>query len=226
VGYEIDFLPVGDSNGDAICIRYGKPDSFFIHVTDGAFKDTGESIIKHIETFYGNNVYINNMVLSHACNDHAPGLIPVSVALRQGNARQLPWSLYPPGSHRRHEGQTPVSRRARTAGGQEGHAGQRCFSRRVDRQFHAGLFGKAKPNDRSAPESLRTGPGSFRGIGIGKQGLQALTFELFVINDVVCRAIQTRVAPEDRKRDDAPPDRQHPDGNQNDAAQSGIEPLS
>jgi beta-lactamase superfamily II metal-dependent hydrolase len=77
VGYEIDFLPVGDSNGDAICIRYGKRDGFFIHVTDGAFKDTGESIIKHIETFYGNNVYINNMVLSHACNDHAPGLIPV-----------------------------------------------------------------------------------------------------------------------------------------------------
>ena len=73
---------------------------------------------------------------------------------------------------------------------------------------YAGLFGKAKPNDRSAPESLRTGPGSFRGIGIGEQGLQALTFELFIINDVDCRAIQTRVAPEDRKRDDAPPERQ------------------
>jgi hypothetical protein len=24
MGYEIDFLPVGDSNGDAICVRYGR----------------------------------------------------------------------------------------------------------------------------------------------------------------------------------------------------------
>jgi len=77
VGYEIDFLPVGDSNGDAICVRHGSPDAFYIHVIDGAFKDTGENIIKHIEAHYGKHVYINNMVLSHACNDHAPGLIQV-----------------------------------------------------------------------------------------------------------------------------------------------------
>ena len=37
---------------------------------------------------------------------------------------------------------------------------------------YAGLFGKAKPNDRSAPESLRTGPGSFRGIGIGERQIR------------------------------------------------------
>lgn len=69
MGYEIDFLPVGDSNGDAICVRYGKPDSFFIHVIDGAFKDTGDDIIKHVEKHYGQGVHINNMVLSHACRD-------------------------------------------------------------------------------------------------------------------------------------------------------------
>jgi len=77
LAYEIDFLPVGDSNGDAICVRYGRSDSFYIHVIDGAFKDTGDDIIKHVETHYGKDVFINDMVLSHACNDHAPGLIRV-----------------------------------------------------------------------------------------------------------------------------------------------------
>jgi beta-lactamase superfamily II metal-dependent hydrolase len=77
VDYEIDFLPVGNSNGDAICMRYGAPDSFYVHVTDGAYAETGETIIRHIERHYGKHVHINNMALSHACNDHALGLIPV-----------------------------------------------------------------------------------------------------------------------------------------------------
>jgi hypothetical protein len=41
----------------------------------------------------------------------------------------------------------------------------------------AGLFGKSKPNDRSASESLRPWPGSFRRTGIGERELQYLTFE-------------------------------------------------
>jgi hypothetical protein len=77
VAYEIDFLPVGDSNGDAIVLRYGKPDNFYVHVVDGAFKATGDTIIEHIDQYYGSHVFINHMVLSHACDDHAPGLIKV-----------------------------------------------------------------------------------------------------------------------------------------------------
>ena len=50
---------------------------FHVDVIDGAFKDTGDRIIEHIETHYGKHVYINNMALSHACDDHAPGLIKV-----------------------------------------------------------------------------------------------------------------------------------------------------
>src|SRR3984893_10434180 len=84
----------------------------------------------------------------------------------------------------------------------------------------------AKPNDRSASESVRTGPGSFRGIGIGEEGLQDLAFEFLAVKNAVCRVIQTGVAPEDRKSDDAPPDRQHSDRNQNDSVHSGKEPLS
>jgi hypothetical protein len=77
MGYEIDFLPVGNSNGDAICIRHGEPSSFWVHVIDGAFKETGETIVRHIRNTYGPNVYIDHMVLTHADNDHTPGLISV-----------------------------------------------------------------------------------------------------------------------------------------------------
>lgn len=77
MSYEIDFLPVGDSNGDAICIRYGSPNSFFVHVVDGGFTDTGDIIIDHIERYYTTTNFINHMVLSHADNDHACGLIKV-----------------------------------------------------------------------------------------------------------------------------------------------------
>ena len=46
--YQIDFLPVGDSNGDAICIRYGEENGFFVHVVDGGFIDTANVVIKHM----------------------------------------------------------------------------------------------------------------------------------------------------------------------------------
>jgi glyoxylase-like metal-dependent hydrolase (beta-lactamase superfamily II) len=76
--YEVDFLPVGTSNGDAICIRYGNNEpGYYLHVVDGGFKDTAGTIIDHIETHYGKHYFINHMVLSHADNDHAAGLIGV-----------------------------------------------------------------------------------------------------------------------------------------------------
>jgi beta-lactamase superfamily II metal-dependent hydrolase len=76
--HEIDFLPVGNSNGDAICIRYGNDtDGYFLHVVDGGFTDTADTIIKHIEKNYGTHYFIHHMVLSHADNDHATGLVGV-----------------------------------------------------------------------------------------------------------------------------------------------------
>jgi beta-lactamase superfamily II metal-dependent hydrolase len=44
---------------------------------DGAYAETGERIIEHINTHYGRGFYINHMVLSHADNDHATGLVEV-----------------------------------------------------------------------------------------------------------------------------------------------------
>jgi hypothetical protein len=81
MGYEIDFLPVGNSNGDAICLRYGGSEQFWVHVIDGAFKETGGAIVNHIHKHYGPHVHINHMVLSHADNDHAPGLAAVLEAI-------------------------------------------------------------------------------------------------------------------------------------------------
>src|ERR1700704_259680 len=78
MGYEIDFLPVGDSNGDAICVRYGTDATgYTIHVVHGGFTDTAQTVIDHIEKYYGDAVSIQHMVLSHADNDHATGLIGV-----------------------------------------------------------------------------------------------------------------------------------------------------
>ncbi len=78
MGYEVDFLPVGDGNGDAICIRYGDQYvGYTIHVVDGGFSGTSQAIIDHIESHYGSDAAINHMVLTHADNDHAMGLIDV-----------------------------------------------------------------------------------------------------------------------------------------------------
>lgn len=77
MAYEVDFLPVGDSFGDAIVIRYGDDTAgYYLHVVDGGRTDTAQTIIQHIDTYYP-NYFINHMVVSHADNDHACGLIGV-----------------------------------------------------------------------------------------------------------------------------------------------------
>lgn len=77
MAFEIDFLPVGDSYGDAIVIRYGDDtNGYFLHVVDGGRIDTGQTIIDHINKYHP-GYFINHMVLSHADNDHACGLVDV-----------------------------------------------------------------------------------------------------------------------------------------------------
>lgn len=41
IGYEIDFLAVGDGerSGDAIAVRYGSPGAYRVMVVDGGTKD-------------------------------------------------------------------------------------------------------------------------------------------------------------------------------------------
>jgi beta-lactamase superfamily II metal-dependent hydrolase len=77
MGFEIDFLPVGKSSGDAILVRYGNPLSgYIVHLIDGAYTDTAERIEQHIKTYYG-DAPIDHMILTHADDDHATGLVEV-----------------------------------------------------------------------------------------------------------------------------------------------------
>lgn len=73
--YELDFLHVeSDKGGDAITMRYKINESDYIHIVDGGYQKDGEKIVSHINKYYGNSTYINNIVLTHQDNDHAGGL--------------------------------------------------------------------------------------------------------------------------------------------------------
>ena len=79
-GFEIDFLPVGESacSGESICIRYGSAATgYHIHVVDGGYASTTETIIQHLANHYNQPKRIENVVLTHADGDHAPGLIGI-----------------------------------------------------------------------------------------------------------------------------------------------------
>lgn len=96
--YEIDFLPVGDSNGDAIVLRYGNllgssRAGFIIHVVDGGYIDTGRTIVNHLNQYYAPGGYIDHVVLSHADNDHVSGLLTVMESFRVGHLwMNRPWA--------------------------------------------------------------------------------------------------------------------------------------
>jgi metallo-beta-lactamase superfamily protein len=77
MGIAIEFLGVGDSNGDAIIVQYGDANGYKLHVVDGGYTEIGQKMIEHIEKTYGTGVTIHDMVVSHADNDHAVGLIQV-----------------------------------------------------------------------------------------------------------------------------------------------------
>ncbi|PBK03649.1 hypothetical protein CNQ84_13815 [Pseudomonas abyssi] len=75
--YEIDFLPVGEGSGDAIVVRYGEAGhGGYLHVIDGGHTETAQTITDHLHEYYP-GYPIDHMVLSHADNDHACGLIGV-----------------------------------------------------------------------------------------------------------------------------------------------------
>lgn len=84
MGIAVEFLPVGDSDGDAILIQYGDDSGYKLTLVDGGYAQNGETVIEHIEEHYGHDVIINDMVVSHADNDHVAGLIPVFERFRVG----------------------------------------------------------------------------------------------------------------------------------------------
>lgn len=92
--FEIDFLAVeAKKSGDAITIRYSINGQETIHVVDGGFESTGDSIITHLKRYYGqaSNVNIDRVVVTHQDLDHTMGLRTV---LKECQVREL-WMLRP-----------------------------------------------------------------------------------------------------------------------------------
>lgn len=94
MAYEIDFLAIGDAkSGDALCLRYGSSRlGYKIHVVDGGFQDCGDRIVNHLEAYYDRPRHIDHVVLTHADNDHAGGLIKLLETYSVGSLwMNRPW---------------------------------------------------------------------------------------------------------------------------------------
>ena len=79
MGYEIDFLAVGDASksGDAIALRWGdllNNGSQFIAVIDGGFGENGKQLAELIREHYRNPRTIDLVVSTHPHADHIGGL--------------------------------------------------------------------------------------------------------------------------------------------------------
>jgi beta-lactamase superfamily II metal-dependent hydrolase len=98
VGYEVDFLPVGEGkkSGDAIVLRYGNlagpRSSQSIVVIDGGTKESGKRIVEWIASRYGTDT-VDIVVSTHPDTDHTSGLTEVLTNLRVGALlMHLPWN--------------------------------------------------------------------------------------------------------------------------------------
>ena len=73
--FEIDFLDVeSDKSGDAIPLRYQIAGTTRIHVTDGGFLSTGDTVVEHINKYYDSPSFLDAIIVSHPDGDHAVGL--------------------------------------------------------------------------------------------------------------------------------------------------------
>ena len=97
MGYEVDYLPVGDGerSGDAIALRFGnlsgQREEQFVIVIDGGFLKSGEELVDHIKKYY-NTDEVDLVVSTHPDSDHALGLRTVLEKLDVRElAMHLPW---------------------------------------------------------------------------------------------------------------------------------------
>ena len=75
IGYEFDFLPVGEGSksGDAIAARIRCDGIDTVYVIDGGTSESGEKLVEHIEKHYGTS-YVDYVILTHPDADHSYGL--------------------------------------------------------------------------------------------------------------------------------------------------------
>ena len=94
IGYEIDFLPVGNGerSGDAIALRYR--DNTLgdqIMVIDGGTQESGQALVQHIQKYYSTNT-VHHVVNTHPDADHASGLTVVLEEMEVETLwMHLPW---------------------------------------------------------------------------------------------------------------------------------------
>jgi beta-lactamase superfamily II metal-dependent hydrolase len=97
MGYEVDFLPVGeDKSGDAITLRFGnlfgRREEQVVVVIDGGFTDCGDAVVNHLKTFYG-TTKVDLVVSTHSDADHAAGLETVLATCDVGQLwMHQPWN--------------------------------------------------------------------------------------------------------------------------------------
>jgi hypothetical protein len=91
--YEVDFLNVdAKSSGDAICLRYEVSGQTYIHVVDAGYQSTGQSVVDHINKYYGNPKRLDHVVSTHNDGDHAGGLQTILDNFEVGTLWMLrPW---------------------------------------------------------------------------------------------------------------------------------------
>lgn len=89
MGFEIDFLPVGEGErgGDAIALRWGNLHGERVDqkimVIDGGTKESGMTLVEHIKKYY-KTTKIDYLFCSHPDADHASGLTEVINDLEVG----------------------------------------------------------------------------------------------------------------------------------------------
>jgi len=98
MGYEIDFIPVGENTkgGDAISLRFGNLDGprneQTVVVIDGGFEDSGEKLAKNITDYYKTD-FIDLVVSTHPDADHSSGLEVILDKFKVNNLwMHLPWN--------------------------------------------------------------------------------------------------------------------------------------
>lgn len=98
VGYEVDFLPVGEGerSGDAIALRWGylhaNPRRQAVVIIDAGYTPNGADVVKHVKDYYETDT-VDLVVSTHPHSDHIGGLETV---LRELSVRKLamhrPWA--------------------------------------------------------------------------------------------------------------------------------------
>jgi beta-lactamase superfamily II metal-dependent hydrolase len=175
MGYEIDFLPVGDESkgGDAIALRYGNlygtRSEQTVVVTDGGYTDDGEAVVEHIRQYYGTDT-VDIVISTHSDQDHITGLEVVLEEMRVGQLlMHLPWQ---------HSDMLTEAR--------EFAFKSRALSEKVEKSFQAASDLEAIAERKSVPivepfAGMQTGDGVLRILGPSKAYYKELLTEVEAI---------------------------------------------